>query len=229
MAGRKTFTAGEILTSADVNSFLMDQTVMVFDDSAARGSAIPTPSEGMTTYLKSDDAVEFFDGSQFRRVGGLVDVQSVLKTDTFTASSIAAEGNVAVTGLSITHTLSNASNKLLIMAHFGVAGTTGQTGAVGIAVADDGTLIGIGTSVGSRTAVAAGAESSSGTGNRVATNPHINLVYAPGDTASHTYTLRAINISSISRNLFINRTEADNDSAGLPRGVSSLTIQEVAV
>jgi hypothetical protein len=28
---------------------------MVFDDSAARGSAIPSPIEGMVTYLKDTD------------------------------------------------------------------------------------------------------------------------------------------------------------------------------
>jgi hypothetical protein len=39
---RQVFTAGEILTAADMND-LSDQTVMVFDDSAARGSAIPSP------------------------------------------------------------------------------------------------------------------------------------------------------------------------------------------
>jgi hypothetical protein len=55
---RKVFVAGEILTAADVNTNLMDQAVMVFDDSAARGSAIPSPIEGMVTYLKDTDKFE---------------------------------------------------------------------------------------------------------------------------------------------------------------------------
>jgi hypothetical protein len=55
---RKVFVANEILTAADVNTNLMDQAVMVFDDSAARGSAIPSPSEGMVTYLKDTDQLE---------------------------------------------------------------------------------------------------------------------------------------------------------------------------
>ena len=62
---RKVFVAGEILTAADVNTNLMDQAVMVFDSSAARGSAIPTPSEGMVTYLKDIDELQKFDGSAF--------------------------------------------------------------------------------------------------------------------------------------------------------------------
>jgi len=57
---RKTFVAGEILTAADVNTNLMDQTVMVFDDAAARTTAIPSPVEGMVTYLKDVDRLEKF-------------------------------------------------------------------------------------------------------------------------------------------------------------------------
>jgi hypothetical protein len=65
---RKTFTAGEILASADVNTFLMDQSVMTFADSAARGSAIPSPTEGMVTYLEDSKNVEVFDGTNFSSI-----------------------------------------------------------------------------------------------------------------------------------------------------------------
>lgn len=53
--GRKVFSAGEILTAADLQGYAVDQSVMVFADSAARGSAIPSPSEGMVTYLEDSD------------------------------------------------------------------------------------------------------------------------------------------------------------------------------
>jgi hypothetical protein len=62
---KKTFTAGEVLSASDVNTFLMDQSVMTFADSAARGSAIPSPTEGMVTYLDDTDAFEYWDGSAF--------------------------------------------------------------------------------------------------------------------------------------------------------------------
>ena len=58
--GRKVWSAGDVLAAADVNGYLMDQAVMVFDDSAARGSAIPTPSEGMVSYLKDTDALQVY-------------------------------------------------------------------------------------------------------------------------------------------------------------------------
>lgn len=61
--GFRTFVAGEILTAANTQGYLMDQAVMVFASSAARGSAIASPSEGMFTFLKDDDALEFYSGS----------------------------------------------------------------------------------------------------------------------------------------------------------------------
>jgi hypothetical protein len=60
---RKVFTAGEVLAAADVNSFLMDQTVMSFAGTAARGSAIGTATEGMYTHLEDTDRLEFWNGS----------------------------------------------------------------------------------------------------------------------------------------------------------------------
>ena len=63
--GKKTFVAGEVLIAQDVNDFLMDQTVMNFASSAARSSAIPTPTQGMVSYQKDTDAIEAYDGSNW--------------------------------------------------------------------------------------------------------------------------------------------------------------------
>jgi hypothetical protein len=65
MAGKKTFVAGEVLTAQDVNDYLMDQTVMTFASSAARSSAIPTPTQGMISYQTDTDAIEAYDGSNW--------------------------------------------------------------------------------------------------------------------------------------------------------------------
>jgi hypothetical protein len=62
---RKTFTAGEVLSASDVNTFLMNQMVMTFADSAARGSAIPTPSVGMLTYVADTDLFQYWNGTAF--------------------------------------------------------------------------------------------------------------------------------------------------------------------
>jgi len=70
-AGKKTFTAGETLTASDVNTYLMEQSVMNFAGTAARASAIPTPTDGMVSYNQSNDQIEAYNGSAWIGIGGL--------------------------------------------------------------------------------------------------------------------------------------------------------------
>ena len=64
-AGFKTFSVGEVLTATDVNTYLMQQTVMVFATAAARTSAIAAPSEGMVTYLSDSNSLWYYDGAAY--------------------------------------------------------------------------------------------------------------------------------------------------------------------
>ena len=65
-AGFKTFNTGDVLTASDVNTYLMQQTVMVFDDAAARTTALTgVVAEGMLSYLKDTNAVEVYDGTSW--------------------------------------------------------------------------------------------------------------------------------------------------------------------
>ena len=70
-AGFKDFTAGEVLTAVDVDTFLMQQTVMVFSGTATRGSTIGTAvAEGMVTFLKDTDSLEYYTGASWEAIGG---------------------------------------------------------------------------------------------------------------------------------------------------------------
>jgi hypothetical protein len=94
-AGKKTFTAGEVLTASDVNTYLMEQSVMVFGGTAARSSAIPTPSTGMTTYIGTTGTatipqIETYTGSQWQTPYGLTLVANV----PFSGASTANINNV---------------------------------------------------------------------------------------------------------------------------------------
>jgi hypothetical protein len=160
--------------------------------------------------------------------GGLVAVKHALFTGTQSASTLAG-ANFAVTDLSITHTLADAANKLIISAYLGAAASTDGIGRVGLAVADDGTLIAIGDADGSRTRVGAGGAISPSSSNNVLTMPSVTFVYAPGDAVAHTYTVRAINIRSGTETLFINRSELNSDNEGHPCATSGFVIQEVKV
>jgi len=159
---------------------------------------------------------------------GLVAVKHALFTGTQT-NSTAAGANFAVTDLSITHTLADSSNKLIISAYFGAAGSSFDRGDVGIAVADDGTLIGVGDAEGSRTRVGAGGRSDQGGSGLVVVMPSVTFVYEPGDTNEHTYTVRAINIEVSTHTLYINRPEGDANSAAYLRASSGFVVQEIRV
>jgi hypothetical protein len=92
---KKTFTAGEVLSASDVNTFLMDQSVMTFADSTARGSAIGTATEGMLTYLADTNVFEYWDASAYQP---LVPVAAqagltLIATESFSAVSSHSLGN----------------------------------------------------------------------------------------------------------------------------------------
>ena len=66
-AGIKKFTVGESLSDVEINTYLMDQTVPVFVNAAARDSAFgetgePTLSEGRLCYLQSTKVIQFYNG-----------------------------------------------------------------------------------------------------------------------------------------------------------------------
>jgi len=62
---RKEFESFTRLDASDVNTFLMDQSVMSFAGTAARGSAISAPVEGMVSYLEDSESVEIHNGTSF--------------------------------------------------------------------------------------------------------------------------------------------------------------------
>lgn len=65
-AGFKSFSTGEVLLAADVNTYLMQQTVMVFDDASARTTALgANVAEGMMSYLKDTNKTYRYDGSSW--------------------------------------------------------------------------------------------------------------------------------------------------------------------
>jgi hypothetical protein len=108
--GRKVFTAGEVLTAANVQDYLQDQAVMVFAGSAARGSAIGTATEGMVSYLTDNNRIEVFT-TYWEQVypvstfGGTINGNQVAfggttTTTSMTATSALDNGTIFVNGTS---------------------------------------------------------------------------------------------------------------------------------
>lgn len=64
----KTFTAGSLATASDVNTYLMNQSVMVFTTTTARDAALTSPTDGMLTFQTADDAFTIRDGGTWRTI-----------------------------------------------------------------------------------------------------------------------------------------------------------------
>jgi hypothetical protein len=148
-------------------------------------------------------------------VSGLVAVKHALFTGT-QAVNPGSKGNFAVTDLTITHTLADAANKLIIFAYLGVAENSRSSGTSGIGVADNGALIAVGTAISARTPV-----------SQQGVSPSVTFVYEPGDTVAHTYTVRGVNVNNVGAVVYINREAADTDNGDFPRASSGFVIQEV--
>jgi len=69
-AGYRTFSAGEVLTASNVQTYLMDQAIPVFADATARDAAITSPAEGQFAFLKDTDAFQVYTGSAWVAAGG---------------------------------------------------------------------------------------------------------------------------------------------------------------
>jgi hypothetical protein len=81
-AGAKLFVSGDVLTAAQVNTYLMDQAVMRFANEAARtaafgGTGEPVLASGMMSYLIDVASVQVYNGSAWVAIGGGADVLQV--------------------------------------------------------------------------------------------------------------------------------------------------------
>jgi hypothetical protein len=99
-AGYKLFNTGDVLTAAQVNTYLMQQTIMVFADSSARTTALSgVLAEGMTTYLQDTNSLEFYNGSSW--VAAVGDITGVTAgtglTGGGTSGTVTLTNDMAVT------------------------------------------------------------------------------------------------------------------------------------
>ena len=118
--GAKLFTAFSKLTAAQVNGYLMDQTIMRFANAAARDAAFggagePTLAEGMHCYLDDTNVLQSYTGSAWVSVASSSgSVLQVVYGSTSTPVSNAT-GTYADTGLTATITPKSNTSKILVM------------------------------------------------------------------------------------------------------------------
>jgi hypothetical protein len=96
--GKKTWNALDVLTAADVNGYLMEQTVMRFAGTAARSSALGTGvASGMVSYRTDGTVWEGYNGTSW---GPLVSIDTssfITASSTATLTNKSIDGNQLVT------------------------------------------------------------------------------------------------------------------------------------
>lgn len=80
-AGYKLFSTGDVLSASDVNTYLMQQTVMSFASAAARTTALSgILAEGLVSYLQDTNVVEIYTGSSWVSLDDPNAIQNTLVT-----------------------------------------------------------------------------------------------------------------------------------------------------
>ena len=158
-----------------------------------------------------------------RGTGAILQIVSTTKTDTF--SSTTTGSWVDVTGLTATITPTSSSNKILVtvMCSVGNSGTGTRSGmkllrgSTGIAIAD---------AAGSRERASFGTFNAHGNGNNQQVPAYVQILDSPSTTSATTYKIQLH--TGDSSTMYLNRTGEDADDSNEKRGVSTITLMEVA-
>jgi hypothetical protein len=219
---REVFIAGQILTAAEMNT-VSDQTVMVFAGTAARGSAIPSPSEGMVTYLSDVNQVQAYTGSAFTAVGTILQVVSETRTTTF-SESVATTQTTTTSPVSVTITPSSSSSKVFVMVSLPI-GLSNTGNAVHVELLRNGSPVFVGTSASSRRTATMGVGDITGVSVETAT---MQVLDTPSSTSAQTYTVRMSHSVSITSTIYVNRSHTDTDQLEFGRYVATISAMEIA-
>jgi len=154
-----------------------------------------------------------------------INVQQAIKTDTQVFSSATGvDWTANVTGLSVTITPSSASSKILLIANLSLMSE--GVGNIAFRLLRSTTPIGVGDTAGSRARVT---NSMAGNIALLAYSIGGMILDSPATTSATTYNVQLYNLSSIARNLFVNRGFTDTDANTNARSVSTLMAIEVPV
>lgn len=146
-AGYRLFNTGDVLTAAQVNTYLQQQVIMVFADSTARTTALSgVLSEGMFSYLTGTNAFQYYNGAAWADVSNPGDITGVTAGTGLsgggTSGAVTLSINTAVTAdLTTAQTLTNKklsdSTTTIVdvtdatkAVKFDVGGTTAITGTI---------------------------------------------------------------------------------------------------
>lgn len=153
------------------------------------------------------------------RSGGILQVVSTTKTDTFSTTSTSFTD---VTGLSATITPKSTSSKIFVLADVQSGGDVHSTAQTMFRLMRDATPIAVATSVSNRTATTTGMSANQ---QYTMESNSMSFLDSPSTTSSVTYKVQMRNTTST---FYVNRTLFDTDNSTYSRSVSTITLIEVA-
>ena len=170
------------------------------------------------------------NGYEFGVAGGIVQVKSTTKKDSYSASS--PQGSFTdITGLSVDITPTSTSNRILIFAHVHVAVDANYGGqglrfakTVGGSTSND---FAIGNADGNRARHTMKALGSGSNSREYAITQSMMHLDTPASTAAHTYKIQHGDNDN-TNNIYINMHSVDSNSTGYGKFVSNITVFEIA-
>ena len=173
---------------------------------------------GKTLDLKSQ-------GTTTLPTGSVLQVISAIKTDTFSVS--VNNGYHDVTGLSLAITPSSTSSKILMQVNISV---TSNERYAGVRLRRGSTDIAFGDADGIRQQVTVGVDSNQDETHNihVMRNSSASYLDSPNTTSATTYKVQVGNIHSAGAIIYVNRVPSSDNGNYNIRGVSTITLMEIA-
>ena len=162
----------------------------------------------------------------FTNLAGVLQVVSVTKTDTFSASVATGAFSANVTGLSATITPASSSSTILVRVNVS-GGSATDSPTVNGRMLRGSTAIGVGAPVGNRTPVS-GSNGTSSTSGLLMSTLSAETMDTPATTDAITYNFQLFNLSPLTQTLYVNRTQDDLNLTRAMRAASTITLMEVA-
>ena len=191
------------------------------------GQITTSSGSGTITIGQSGETISVPSGVTMSGMGKILQVVQVAKTDTYSESiSGNTLSSTLVTGLQPSITPASTSNKVLVMVTLTVGYASNSTGdSMGFLLKRDATAIARGDADGSRTRIT--------TGNNFSSTFQIEdlsmtFLDTPSSTSSITYGINLFNGSGSTQNVYLNRDDRNTDANYTARGISTITLMEVA-
>jgi hypothetical protein len=159
--------------------------------------------------------------------GSVIQVVSVTKINTWSETTSGAGGITnAVTGLTASITPSSASNKILIMVQL-TCSSSQTTHNINTHLYRDGTQIALAEASGVQIRANTGQGQAGQSGENMS-NSNIHFVDSPATTSSVSYAIRLSTGLASSNTVYVNRSSNDANQTWVTRGVSTITVMEIA-